>query len=261
MRPPAHERVLRFLSAGRAVVSQLGDNRGFLLEQGEGRRLSAQRQVLAELLDQGLTRLAGKNLELTEDGQAHVRRGSSDGDRFAGQHRDLSAEAILVEGERRNVVLNHNESPLAALTRRKDKSGAPFLEQREARAGERLRTDYTRGQIMPRLGANWEANVASGRRDGGRGIADLTDSALAARRRVEGAIDAVGPELSGVLIDVCCFLKGLETVEIERGWPVRSAKIVLKAALSALSRHYEPQPRAGRVVHWGGEGYRPEIGG
>ena len=79
-------------------------------------------------------------------------------------------------------------------------------------------------------------------------------------------IETVGPELSGVLIDICCFLKGLEQVEMERGWPVRSAKIVLKTALAALARHYEPQPsNQGRAstpqtLHWGAPDYRPIIG-
>jgi hypothetical protein len=116
---------------------------------------------------------------------------------------------------------------------------------------------------MPRLGANWEASVASGRRSGsGGGIAGLTDAALAARQRVENAVADVGPELSGVLIDVCCFLKGLEQVEAERRWPVRSAKVVLKTALGALARHYAPPAPSGRrkpVLHWGAEDYRPTI--
>ena len=116
---------------------------------------------------------------------------------------------------------------------------------------------------MPRFGANWIAPVSSGRRSGG--VADLTDAALAARVRVERAVESVGPELAGVLIDICCFLKGLETVEAERGWPVRSAKVVLKAALGSLRRHYEPAAGASRgelrtMVHWGAEDYRPKSG-
>ncbi|HEX2146380.1 MAG TPA: DUF6456 domain-containing protein [Pseudorhizobium sp.] len=72
----------------------------------------------------------------------------------------------------------------------------------------------------------------------------------------------MGPELAGVAVDVCCFSKGLETVERERQWPVRSGKLMLRTALLALSRHYAPPPRAsGRTSHhWGAAGYRPPIG-
>ena len=167
----------------------------------------------------------------------------------------------MVEGRVQTVALNLDESPLASLVRRKGKDGAPFLSIDEFNAGERLRADFTRGCMMQRVSANWSAAVSGGRRGGNDGLANLTDQALAARQRLDKALAAVGPELSGVLIDICCYLKGVEQVEMERQWPQRSAKLLLKAALGSLARHYNPAPKpvSGGIRHWGGEGYRPEI--
>ncbi len=109
------------------------------------------------------------------------------------------------------ALANLAESPLAQLVRRKARDGKPFLDDREFQAGERLRADYTRGRIMPRLGANWVANVASGKRAGNGGLVDLTDAALAARQRVDKAIVAVGPELAGVLVETTRNPGGRET--------------------------------------------------
>jgi hypothetical protein len=124
------------------------------------------------------------------------------------------------------------------LARRKGRNGAALVDATQLEAGERLRADFTRAQLMPRTTSNWDAAVASGRRSTGGGAATMTDAIVAARQRVQHALDAVGPEFSGLLLDVCCFLKGLEQVERERRWPMRSAKVVLQLGLDRLARHY-----------------------
>lgn len=256
-------RIGRFLSRGEAVLAA-GNGGNIFLDGGDRGTISVPRTALEAMARSGLVRRVAGKLSLSETGAAFLKRALAAGDAFQDQHRDLDEIRIeMPDGGTATVTANLAESPLAQLVRRKAKDGRPFLTESEWRAGERLRSDYTRGQIMPRMGANWVASVASGRRDGSNGVADLTDAALAARQRVDGAIDAVGPELAGVLIDVCCFLKGLEQVEMERGWPVRSAKIVLKTALGVLHRHYYPATRpighAGRLLHWGAADYRPKI--
>lgn len=161
------------------------------------------------------------------------------------------------------------ESPLAWLARRKDKDGRPMLSDEEVDAGERLRADFWFAQMTPRVTANWSLLLTSG--DGGRGAPDIgpdiRDSVIAARERVRRALASVGPDLAGVLIDVCCHLKGLEASEKASGWPQRSGKIILQIALRQLARHYglsratAAEAGAGpvRVRHWGTRDYRPAI--
>ena len=161
------------------------------------------------------------------------------------------------------VCQEREESPLAWLARRRDKTGAPLISDAQYRAGEKLRADFTFAQLTPRLTASYDgAPVARGMRRAAPGTGvEMADSAIAARERVNRALDAVGPELSGVLVDVCCYLKGLEEAERKAEWPQRTGKVVLRLALTRLARHYRIESRGAPrgVQHWGAQDYRPVL--
>lgn len=193
----------------------------------------------------GLVERGGKGrLVLSQAGRARLRRIASGEEDFAAQHRETGTRRIAIAGAADEIVtVNHAESPLAWLRRRRGRNGEPILDDGQFAAGERLRADHTHGAIVPGLrGMAWSA-LGSGAgggsgRDPRGGLVELTDTTLAARARLERAMREVGPELAGVLIDVCCELKGLEQVERERRWPPRSAKVVLLLGLTRLARHY-----------------------
>ncbi|HET8973606.1 MAG TPA: DUF6456 domain-containing protein [Pseudolabrys sp.] len=99
-----------------------------------------------------------------------------------------------------------------------------MIEPQQLQAGERLRAEFTRAHLMPRTTSNWSNPVPSDRRSGGHHASFLPDTVIAARQRVHHALDAVGPEFSGLLVDVCCFLKRLDVAERERGWRRRARR-------------------------------------
>ncbi|HBF31158.1 DUF6456 domain-containing protein [Rhizobium sp.] len=220
--------------------------------------------LLQHALAQGLVRRDGERLAATQQAQAFLRRALSKtaDEAFAAQHGELADDVVMEPAGARMVRRNLDDSPLSSLSRLRDKAGAAYFPADALDAGERLASDFERGHLQPRVTASWEPKLAQ-KQKGQRPVGvDLSDSALAARNRVTKALLALGPELSGVALDVCCFAKGLEIVERERQWPARSAKLMLRTALMALARHYAPEsPQASSALrHWGEMDYRPEMG-
>ena len=184
-------------------------------------------------------RAALKRLLAEEDAR---KAGRTDSDaRFADQHRDIDSREMPEPGkpgQRRSVRYNAAESPLAALARRRDKSGQPFLPADLVAAGERLREDFELAQMGPRVAQNWDRFLTGADRGAFRPGGGGTGHE-AARDRVMAALRDLGPGLGDVALRCCCFLEGLEQAEKRMGWSARSGKIVLRIALQRLKRHYE----------------------
>lgn len=164
-------------------------------------------------------------------------------------------------------LVDDEESPLNRLALMKNLDGSAYLDGEQVRAGERLRRDHDRAMMSARVTTSYESSGSSGGRTpqfSDNHIAKLTDNALAAREQVHHALQSVGPELSGILMHVCCMASGLEQAELQLNLPRRAGKAVLQLALTRLARHYGfkvmlhhagPQ----RIGHWAVEGFRPVI--
>jgi hypothetical protein len=165
------------------------------------------------------------------------------------------------------VIANETENPLGWMRARKDKNGKPMLDDFQFEAGEHLRRDFTIAGMSARTTANWDFCDAGSSKKGARGMGaiEISDRALAARQRLFSALDMLGPEMAGIVYDVCCLASGLETAERRLGWPRRSGKLVLQIALTKLSQHYgiarNPDTLQHRslIGHWGKDGFRPHI--
>ena len=206
---------------------------------------------------------AGRRLSLLPEGSAFARRlaAAPGSDPFAAQHRSLASKSFCATEA--PVIVDDRESPIAWLARRRGAKGTAFLAPAQVEAGERFARDVTIALLRPRVTSNWSGAAGVG----GQGPQEIQvcDLAIAARQRLDRAAAAVGPELNGLLVDICGFQKGLELVERERSWPPRAAKVVLRIALDRLASHYGLSseargPRAtGRLQSWGAADFRPVI--
>jgi len=225
-------RILRRLFAPRQLLLAREDGR-FAVARGPAgvpaSRLVVAGDMAAAFLERGWIAADGPGrYVIAQAGRDFFARACGGADGFAEQHRLMERASIGTGETERMVRVNRAESPLARLKFRGLIDGLQFT------AGEKLRRDFTLGQLTPRLGVDLTAPVMSG----GGGQDTISDIALAARQRFNRAMTAAGPGLSDLLFDVCCQLKPLESAEDQRGWAKRSGRVVLKIALDRLAGHY-----------------------
>jgi hypothetical protein len=146
----------------------------------------------------------------------------------------------MAPGVRVALDFNCAESPLAWLRTRKDSSGRALISEAQYSAGIRLHGDFMAAKLMPSTTMLWrqasseEANIRGSRGD----LLLQSEKVIAAKERYYAALAAVGPELSGILVEICCHATGIAAAERLLGLPRRSGKVVLQLALTRLARCY-----------------------
>jgi len=216
---------------------------------GTRRIATLDQKAVARLITDGV--LAGDSTSCRPGPGARswLRRRLAEDEPFAAQHRRTTKTAD-------GAALNLGESPLMRLA---TGGGAAFLAPHQVEAGERIRRLTERARLQPRLTMSYSPAHMAG---GGAGRApEIGDLAADARARLNACLAALPPDCAGVVFDVCGLLKGLQQVEQERGWPRRSAKLVLRIGLEEAAAHFGLSPLAIGAGHgaraWLGDGARP----
>ena len=238
LRRDGSEVALERPGSGRGAERAAGHGTGEGGAEGS-RRIRVPARVLDALLRSGAVRRDGARVARTPAGTAMLRRLLSDPDAtHAEQHRERRAGTIERDGAREAVTFNAVESPLGRLAALRERDGSAFLHPEAAEAGRRLLSDFERAQLRPSVTMRWEMGASTGSAARGADRSDPTDSAMAARRRYERAVAALGPRLGPALVDAVCHEMGLADVERRHDWPARSGKMLLREALERLAAHY-----------------------
>jgi hypothetical protein len=151
---------------------------------------------------------------------------SIDGDVPSSNQPNIRGRAI------RTVTVNAAESPLGWLFAR------GFVTQRQFDAGERLRGDWERAQLAPRVTMSWDSAPVARGRGGAAQDPDLSGVQIDARRRFHDAVASAGPGLADILWRIVCAGEGMREAESALGWPARAGKLVLTFALDRIADYY-----------------------
>lgn len=234
-------------------TAKVHENNLYVVE-GSARRVSLPADTCDHLISQGIITREGASLKPSKETPTWVRRQLAAGsDEFAAQHRTISHD-----GEGRQI--NLDESPLARIAAMP--ANKNLLQAHQLEAGERFRKIFERAALRQRTTMSYSPERVA--KSGGGAPADmgLAGMNIDARREIDRIFAVLPSECAGVVIDVCGFEKGLQQVEKERGWPRRSAKLVLRIGLDQLARHFGLMPVAtgtGRkgVSSWRQDDARP----
>ena len=130
------------------------------------------------------------------------------------------------------MTVNVAESPLGWLL------SHGHVTQRQFDAGERLRSDWERAQLAPRVTMAWDAApIARGRGGSSNGI-DLNGAQLDAKRRFDQAVESAGTGPGRHIVAIVCAGEGMREAETALGWPARAGKVVLTLALDRIAAYY-----------------------
>jgi hypothetical protein len=132
----------------------------------------------------------------------------------------------------RTVTLNLAESPLSWLHAR------GHLTDRQLLAGEKLRGDYEAAAMGPNVTIRWENIPLSREKRSAPSGLNQNERMISAKARFNGALEALGPDLSDIAWRVICAGETMPVAEREMAWPVRSGKLVLRIALDRLAAFY-----------------------
>ena len=218
------------------IVIIQGRRAGISLGRGQHARAALDELRDHDLVEEGPAR---GHAGISKPGRAYLRRlaAKAHEEPFEAQHRSVVTRDVPATNGPERVTINLHESPLEWLSRRRGRDGEPLIDAAGYEAGERLRRDLTFAGMLPSVTARWEGAIGGGAA-GLRDPASAADAVIAARQRVRAALTAVGRDFADLLTDLCGFLKGLEAIERERGWPPRSGKVVVRMALRQLAGHY-----------------------
>lgn len=222
----AERGVLRRLAAGGTLVEDTA--RG-------GWRVGAHRCTYRSvdlLLRCDLIEKAGAGYRISGPGMAHVQRLAAPDapNRLIESTAELPRHrGAAMRGARQ---ANRAEEPLAWLLAR------GHVSERQYAAGERLRGDFLMAGEAPQITMRWDAGPVTKGRKGPAEALSRTEAQMAAKRRLQGALEAAGGGLSDVLMRTVCLGEGLETAERAMGWPARSGKVVLCLGLDRVAGFY-----------------------
>jgi hypothetical protein len=173
----------------------------------------------------------------------------------------LAKNAVPAKAAARRLMagsINRNESPLSRLLA----ADPDFLSSHHVETAERVRALVERAQLLHRTTMSYTPVVTG--KTNAHGSADVSDLAIDARKKISDIYALLPRDCAGAIVDVCGFMKGLHQLESERGWPRRSAKIVLRIGLEQLAQHYGiGEVAIGRsrasTNGWMEEGGRPQM--
>lgn len=210
--------------------------------------------LVKDFLQKDLIRITGQKIViLNEPGQMLFRRlfhlkkiiknpaNPISANPYIAQHSNFQLEQIKVGKKPETIVRNLGNTTLSWLLKRKDKFGKAYITHEHLEAGEKLSQDFEYSGAHPKTTGFYDGVPISGKSKGGWRMVYPTERQLAAKARVNKALEFVGPGLSDILVRVCCFHEGLEQAERQLVWPTRSGKLVLKMALDRLVEHYNPK--------------------